>query len=72
MSITAMKHERYAVGYTDCRGIYGDPDVKWEPIKVSWWAKDWAMFVAYFMFFVGVSMALAPMAWVLFFQWVFA
>lgn len=63
---------RYSREWSDPRMKYGNPNVQFEPIKVAWWAKDWAMYFAYFMFIISASMAIAPMAWVLFFKWVCA
>jgi len=61
--------QRYAFGYNDVRG-YLNPHYKPEPfnkpIKVSWRLK-----AAYIGLFISGSMALAPMAWVKLFQWLF-
>jgi len=63
-----MKKERYTFGYTDTRAVYGDPKIKWEPIRASR-RYDWGLAVCYAGVAVGVSMTVAPMAWVKLFQW---
>ena len=63
-----MKKEQYKFGFTDYRAMYGDPKVEWTPIKPSR-RYDFGLAFCYFMVAVGVSMVVAPIAWVKLFQW---
>lgn len=63
--------KNYTFGYTDPRIMYGDPDVKWEPIRASS-RYDWGLAFCYFMLALSLTMTVAPMVWVKLFQWMFA
>ena len=60
----------YTFGYTDPRANHGEPAVEWEPISYSR-KYDWSEAIAAIGFGLGVSMAVAPMAWVELFKWLF-
>jgi hypothetical protein len=66
----APKQDKFAFGYTDPRAMYGDPSVEWEPIIHSR-KHDWSEAIAAVGFGLGVSMAVAPMAWVEMIKWIF-
>ena len=60
----------YTFGYTDPRAMYGDPKIEWEPIRCNR-RYDWSEAIAAVGFGLSVSMAVAPMAWVELFRWLF-
>jgi hypothetical protein len=66
-----MKNEKYTFGWSDPKGTYGTPKVKWEPISYNH-KYDWGLYLAYVGVATGVSMTIAPMAWVQFFTWIFS
>jgi hypothetical protein len=66
-----MKQDRYVFGWSDYRAQYGTPKVEWEPIKYSR-KYEWGEYLAYVGMATGVSMAVAPMAWVQLIAWIFA
>lgn len=61
----------YSYGHTDPRAMYGDPKVELEPIQCNR-RYDWSETIAAVGFGLGVSMAVAPMAWVELFKWIFS
>ena len=67
-----MNKDRYIFGWTDPKGIYGEPHVEYEPIKMAWWARDWAMAFAHIMLALSLTMVFAPMLWVKLIFWVLA
>jgi hypothetical protein len=66
-----MNKDRYTIGWSDYRAQYGTPKVEWEPIhpKYSYNARE---YLAYVGMATGVSMMVAPMAWVQLIAWVLA
>lgn len=62
------KTDKYAIGWSDPRATYGDPNIKWEPIRYShrYELKDYLSWVG---LAAAVSMTVAPMAWVQLFMW---
>lgn len=65
------REDKYSVGWSDFRGEYGTPKVEWEPIKPDR-NYDLEEVVGYIGLATGMSMALAPMAWVSLIAWVLA
>ena len=65
------EREKYTVGWSDYRIEHGDPKVEWKPIE-SGRNYDLEEVVAYIGMATGVSMALAPMAWVQLIAWAVA
>jgi len=63
-----MKKDQYKIGFTDYRGIHGDPVIEWEPIRYSR-KFEWGLAFCYFMLAISVSMTVAPMVWVELFKW---
>ena len=63
-----MDKDRYTFGFSDYRGEHGTPKVEWEPIE-SDRSYDLGEFIAYIGLAAGVSMTVAPMAWVQLFKW---
>jgi len=60
----------YTFGYTDPRAMYGDSKTEWEPTTYSH-KRDLSEAMAAIGFGLGVSMIVAPMAWVELFKWIF-
>ena len=60
---------RYTIGWSDYRAEHGTPKVEWEPIEYNH-KYDWGEYLAYVGLGVGVSMTVAPMAWVSLIKWV--
>jgi hypothetical protein len=60
----------YTFGYSDPRAMYGDPSVECEPKNYKP-RYDWSEVIAAIGFGLGVSMAVAPMAWVELFKLAF-
>ena len=60
---------RYTYGWSDPRATYGDPKIEWEPIEYNH-KYDWGEYLAYVGMGIGVSMTVAPMAWVGLIKWV--
>lgn len=65
------RNDKYTVGWSDPRAEHGTPKVEWEPIE-SDRNYDLEEVVAYIGLATGVSMVLAPMAWVQLIAWVLA
>ena len=61
--------DRYITGWSDYRMEHGTPKVEWEPIE-SDRNYDLEEVISYIGMATGVSMALAPMAWVQLIAWV--
>ena len=57
------KKDRYITGWSDYRMEHGTPKVEWEPIE-SDRNYDLEEIIAYVGMAAGVSMVIAPMAWV--------
>jgi phosphoribosylcarboxyaminoimidazole (NCAIR) mutase len=55
--------DRYTIGWSDYRAEHGTPKVEWEPIESN---KNYDLeeIIAYVGMAAGVSMVIAPMAWV--------
>lgn len=62
---------RYTIGWSDPRATYGTPKVEWQPIEPN---RNYNLgeVVAYIGLATGVSMTVAPMAWVQLIAWVLA
>ena len=60
--------QRYTFGYTDHRSSHGEPAVKWEPMRYIR-KYDWSTPMAAIGLGLGISMIIAPMAWVELFKW---
>jgi hypothetical protein len=65
-----MSKDNYDFGFTDYRGIHGEPVIEWELISPDPLYKV-KMAFAYICLALSVSMVVAPMAWVELFKWVF-
>jgi hypothetical protein len=63
-----MAGEKYAIGWSDPRGTYGDPKVQWEPISSSY-NYELNEHLAYVGMATGVSMAVSPLPWVSLLLW---
>ena len=59
---------RYDFGWSDYGAQHGRPSVEWKPIEPDP-LYNFKMGLAYVGLAVGVSMAVAPMAWVYLFMW---
>ena len=64
------KENKYSFGWTDYGANYGRPDVEWKMIDPDPFFK-FKMVLAYIGLAIGLSMAVAPMAWVQLFMWIF-
>jgi hypothetical protein len=66
-----MSKDNYDFGFTNYRGIHGEPVVEWELIRPDPLYKV-KMAVAYIGLAISGSMVVAPMAWVELFKWIFS
>lgn len=56
-----MKTEKYQMGWSDPRAVYGTPDVKWEPIRYSH-KYEIGEYLSWVGTAAGVSLTTAPLS----------